>query len=136
MVTFSGPPRVANRPREPFAINHAPAANTQATITQAAAGVGKRNVCTALTVILAAGTTAPAAAQVDVKLIDGASGGATILWEAQLSLQAVAGDRAGVALSGLWIEGTANTAMTLEFSAAGGANTFESVDLSGHVVQS
>ena len=124
------------RPPSAWTANHAPAANTQATATKAAAGTGRRNVCTSLTVMLVGGTTAPAAVQVDARLIDGASGGSTILWEAALALQAVAGDRAGVALSGLHIEGSANTQMTLELSAVGGANTFESVAAVGHVVGS
>jgi len=107
---------------------HAPAANTKATITRAAAGAGKRNVCTGLTVTFCAGATAPTAVQVSVALIDGASGGTTYLWGPHvISLPATAGAMNGIARDGLYIPGTANTAMTLEFSAAGGANTIEAV---------
>lgn len=114
--------------------SHVPAANTTATITKAAAGAGTKNVCTALTVKLVAGATAPTAINVSVSLIDGAAGGTTYLWRATMSLPATAGADNGIALSNLWIPGTANTAMTLEFSATGGANTLESVTMSGTTV--
>ena len=117
-----------------WTVHHVPAANTVATITQAAAGAGVRNVCTGLTVMLVAGATAPTAIQVSASLIDGAAGGTTYLWRAVLSCPATAGATTGVALSGLWLPGTANTGMTLEFSAAGGANTVESVSMSGTTV--
>jgi len=42
------------------------------------------------------------------------------------------GNETGVSLSNLNIVGTAATAMTLEFAAAGGASTFESVALTGY----
>ena len=117
-----------------FSKHHVPAANTQATATQAAAGDGKRNVCTWLTVTLAAGATAPAAVNVSVSLIDGATGGTTYLWRMTLSLAAVAGQSNEFGLSGLWLVGSQNTAMTLEFSAAGGLNTFESVSFGGTTI--
>lgn len=110
---------------------HTPAANTQATITKAAAGAGVRNVCTGFTVTLAAGASAPAAVQVFASLIDGASGGTTYLWRSAISLPAVAGAITSFVRSDLWLPGTANTALTLELSAAGGANTVESVTMDG-----
>lgn len=114
-----------------FYTTHEPAANTQGTITQATAGAGVRNVCTGLTVTFAAGASAPAAVQVAARLRDGSSGAGTILWAVVLSLPATAGASTGVTRSNLWIKGTANTAMTLEFSAAGGANTIQAVALEG-----
>jgi hypothetical protein len=99
-----------------FFTSHEPAANAQATKTQAAAGAGIRNVCTGFTVTFAAGATAPAAVQVAVRLRDGATGVGTVLWAAVLSLPATAGVSAGITRQNLWIPGTANTAMTLEFS--------------------
>lgn len=117
-----------------WSVSHVPAANTQATISRAAAGAGIRNVCTGLTIVLAGGTAAPAAVNMTVNLIDGALGGTTYLWRVTLSLPAVAGAVNGIARSGLWLPGTANTAMTLEFSAAGGANTIQSVSLEGTTV--
>ncbi|MDH5244849.1 MAG: hypothetical protein OEW98_00245 [Betaproteobacteria bacterium] len=113
---------------------HVPAANTQATKSQSAGAAGVRNVCTGFTVTLAAGTTAPSAAQVTVALIDGASGGGTYLWRSNMSLPAVAGAQTTIVRTGLWLPGTAATAMTLEFSAAGGANTYETVSMEGTTV--
>lgn len=110
---------------------HVPAANTQATVSKAAAGVGIRNVVTALTATIAATATAPTAVNVTVNLIDGATGGTTYLWRMTLSLPAVAGETRGVQKNNCWLPGTANTATTLEFSAAGGANTIESVSMEG-----
>lgn len=113
---------------------HVPAANTQATISHAAGGAGVKRVCTSLSCVLAANTTAPSAAAVSVALRDGASGAGTVLWSHTMVLSAVAGAMNGIALADLWIPGTANTAMTLEFSGAAGANTFESVSLVTAVV--
>jgi hypothetical protein len=113
---------------------HVPAANTQATISQAAAAAGIRNVCTGFTVTLAAQTTAPAAVQLTVAVIDGASGGTTYLWRSVVSLPATAGAIVAFVRSNIWLVGTAATAMTVEFSAAGGANTIESVTMEGTTV--
>lgn len=111
--------------------SHAPVADTKATITKAAAGASVRNVCRQITVMLVAGTSAPAAATVTVALIDGAAGGGTYLWgPARLSVPALAGATSGIAIAVNKI-GSANTAMTLEFSAAAGANTFQSVSMDG-----
>lgn len=120
-------------PKSWFA-GHSPAVNTKATITKAAAGANKRHVATSLTVSLTAGGTAPTANTVTVALIDGASGGSTYLWGPHtIGIPAVAGAMNGFVVS-LWAVGTANTAMTLEFSAAAGANTYESVSLEGTTV--
>ena len=118
-------------PYDSWTAIHVPAANAQATATKASAGAGLRNVCSALTVVLAAGATAPVAVNVTINLIDGASGGTTYLWRATLSIPATAGATSGISPPGLAIRGTADTAMTLEFSVAGGANTIESVTMSG-----
>jgi hypothetical protein len=109
---------------------HEPAANTQGTTSKAADGAG-RHACTGLTATFTATASAPTAVEVAVRLRDGASGAGTVLWAGKLSLPATAGASVGVTRSGLWIVGTANTAMTLEFSAAGGANTTEVVSLEG-----
>lgn len=109
---------------------HVPAANTQATISRAAGAAGVRNVCTSLSVVLAAGATAPTAAAVTVALIDGATGGTTYLWRHNITIPAIAGAMNGIAVTDCWFEGTAATAMTLELSAAAGANTLESVSMS------
>lgn len=113
---------------------HAPAADTQATCTKASAGAGRRNVCTGLVVMFAAGASAPTAVNVLATLINGASGGTTYLWEARLSLPAVAGSSTGAVFIPCWLVGSADTAMCLEFTAKGGSNTLESVSMMGTVL--
>lgn len=105
--------------------------NTRATTTKSAGGSDVRHVCTGMTVIFAANSTAPAATVTDVRLRDGASDTGTILWQAKISLPAVAGAMNGVTRSGLHIKGTAATAMTLEFSGTGVANAYQSVSIEG-----
>ena len=114
---------------------HNPAANTKATITKASAGAGVRNVCTSLTVSMGATASAPAAVQLTVALIDGSAGGTTYLWgPTVVSLPATAGATVAFVLGNTWKPGTAATAMTLEFSAAGGANTIQSVEFDATTV--
>lgn len=94
-----------------------------------------RNVCTGLTVVLVAGASAPTATTVSVALIDGAAGGTTYLWGPHnLGIPAVAGATNGIVVEPIRKPGSANTAMTLEFSAAGGANTIESVSMEGETI--
>ena len=112
-------------------LDEAPAANTQATETRTAGAAGVRHVATGIQAFIGANGTAPTAAQLDVVLRDGAAGAGTIIWEGVLSIPATAGAVNGLVLTGLWIPGTAATAMTLEFGAAGGAQTFEAIDLQG-----
>jgi len=114
-----------------WSINHTPAANTQATITRAAGAAGVRHVCRSITVTLI-GLAAAAEATVLVNLRDGATGAGTILWSARLLVQGTVGRQETITLSNLNYFGTAATAMTLEFAAAGGANTFETVAVSGY----
>lgn len=116
-----------------WAVTHAPAANTQAVASKAAGGAGVRHVCTGVSITLANGAAAPTAALVTVHLRDGATGAGSILATWTLAIAAVAGDVVHVPLtfpSG--IPGTADTAMTLETSAAPGANVSASCNLFGH----
>lgn len=101
-----------------------PAAATQATATRAAGGAGVVHVCTGLTVCLAAGATA--AGPIKVRVLDGAA----TLWVGAMSapVQGVG----VIALDGLALVGTANTAMTLQFDAAGPAASQETVTLHGY----
>ncbi len=116
-----------------WTVVHAPAANTQASASKAAGGAGVRHVCESICATFAAGATAPAAVQVTVNLRDGASGAGTVLWSAVMALPATAGATATpIIISDLNIVGSPNTAMTLEFSAAGGLNTFEAVSMAGY----
>lgn len=112
-------------------LDEAPAANTQATETKAAGAAGVRHVATGIQCTLASNGTAPTAIELNVVLRDGAAGVGTIIWEISLSIPNTAGVVNGIALTGLWIVGTAATAMTLEFTAAGGAQTFEAVNIQG-----
>lgn len=112
-----------------WATTHAPAAATQATATKAAAGAGVKNVCTAITVTLASGAV-PTVGVVQFVLRDGATGAGTVLWVGKLSLPAVSGDSRVLAVP-VNIEGTANTAMTLETTAAPAANVEATVAFSG-----
>lgn len=116
-----------------WAVQHTPAANTRATIARAAQGAGIQQVCTSITCTVAA-AAAPTAAQWVFKLHDGVQDTGTILWSGTVALQAVAGDRAGIVISGLHIVGTANTAMTLEATSGSGrsANSFEQVSMTGY----
>lgn len=111
---------------------HTPAANTQATTSKAAGGTGVRHVCTSISITLLGGTSAPTAAFTEVYLRDGATGAGTILWEQTLGVPATAGATTTVNLAPLNIIGSSNTAMTLEFSGASGANTVQSVAMSGY----
>lgn len=110
-----------------WAQGHAPAVNVQATTTKAAGGAGVRHVCRSIAFSMFA---AAALGPIQVNLRDGASGAGTILWT--MTVQAGVGGFIAQAFSGLNIFGSANTAMTLEFSAAGGAADSESVSFSGY----
>ena len=124
--------RAVVRPSAEWVKYHHPAANTVAIAEQAAAGAGIKNVCRSVNVRLSAGASAPTAAVLTVTLRDGATGAGTIKASWSIAIPAVAGDNAPpISMENLWIEGTANTAMTLEFTAAGGANTVESVVMTG-----
>lgn len=114
-----------------WSINHTPAADTQATITRAAGAAGVRHVCRSISATLI-GLAAAAETTVLINLRDGATGAGTILWSTRLLVTGTTGSETGITLSNLNIVGSAATAMTLEFAAAGGANTFESVALSGY----
>lgn len=110
-----------------WGITHTPAAATQATSSKA--GIAStRHVCTSISFACMVDGTKQTAIQVNLR--DGASGAGTILWSMTLLKQI--GDAPTVlALSGLSIAGSINTAMTLEFSAAGVAASLQSVSLTG-----
>lgn len=116
-----------------WSVTDAPLPLAQATVTRAAAA-GQRHVCTSITASL---TDSSANGDDPLVLLrDGATGVGTILWQTRLSAlfdPAAAGgnyiDR--VALSGLNIVGSVNTAMTLEFVAASAADMQQTVALTG-----
>src|SRR5262245_27986218 len=127
-----------NRYIPDWRVTSAPAANTQATASRAASTnpplAESRHVCTSITALIRGGTTAPAAVQATVNLRDGASGAGTVLASFSLVLAGAIAAADSIFIDSLEIIGSPNTAMTLEFAAAGGANTFESVTLTGHTI--
>lgn len=115
-----------------WTVTHIPAANTVATATKTAGATGVRHVCTGIVAVLTGGTSAPTAINPVLHLRDGATGAGTPLLSMTLGQAAVAGQATVISLQNLNIVGSAATAMCLEFAAAAGANTFESVTLIGH----
>lgn len=109
-------------------VNH-PATNTVATATRAAGAGGRRHVLTSIHFSLAAAPAA-AAAQTQCVVRDGATGVGTILWTGVLAA-AVAG-LAEISHGNLSIVGSADTALTIEFVAASGVGTQQSVSASGY----
>lgn len=106
-----------------WAINHAPAAAAQATITKAAAA-GARHVATSITVCVSAAATAQTPLQ--FSLLDGAA----VLWTVRLS--APVNSTACVALPHEPFLGTVNTAMVLQSAGVTVAGAFATVALTGY----
>jgi hypothetical protein len=124
-----------NRYLPDWSVTSNPGSGVKATATRPAVSappIGSgQNVCTSVSATLVSG--AGAAGQATVNLIDGISGGATILGSWVLAVPAVAGTCIILSVDTLEIIGSANTAMTLEFSALSTGN-FESVTLTGHTI--
>lgn len=112
-----------------WSVFHTPAVNVKATCSRGSGGAGVINVCRSISAALSGLSTA-AESFLTLNLIDGASGGGAILWA--MTLHAIPAGTTGIAIAGLNIPGSANTVMTLEFAAAGGADTVESVALTGY----
>lgn len=111
------------------------AGNTQATASKAAGGAAVRHVARNATFVFE-GFGAVVNGASDAVIRDGATGAGTIIFRESLGIPnttSVGIDRA--VHPGLNIMGSLNTAMTIEFNAAGGANTFETVTLLGISVQ-
>lgn len=110
-----------------WTIFSAPAAATRATATIAAAGAGVRRVLTGFMI-----TLSPVAAQPngEFQIRDGATGAGTVLWQGNLIAPIAAGSII-FGLSDLFIVGSANTAMTIEFVAAPAATNFQRVNAAG-----
>jgi hypothetical protein len=108
-----------------WSINSAPAVNTQATASQAAGGAGVCNVCTYVFGGAWNDSTGSASTVLTFNLRDGATGAGTVKLTWTTIMPATAGFAGPIfSLSGLNIKGTANTAMTIETSAApSGAHT-------------
>lgn len=121
---------VATRPGD-WSINNVQGANAQATVARAAGAAGVRHVCTSIYASVI-GQAAAVENLTQVVLRDGATGVGPIVWSGRLLVGPSTNFQ--VQMSGLNIVGSAATAMTLEFAAAGGASTFEAVSLTGYDV--
>lgn len=121
--------RVVHSP-DAWAVNHLPAAATKATISKAAGAAGTKHVCTSLSATTS--TVGTAQTVINVALRDGATGAGTVLLAKQIILPA--NTTWNWDLSGLNIVGSDATAMTLEFSAAGVADSVQSVAMAGYDV--
>jgi hypothetical protein len=100
----------------------------QATASKAAGGGTVRNVATGVTICR--GDTAVAAPAL-VNLRDGATGAGTILRSWVIGIDTANGSKCEN-VTGLNMTGSANTAMTLEFAAAGSATSTSTVTLTGY----
>jgi hypothetical protein len=113
-----------------WGVVHTPTSATQATASKTAGGSGVQHVASSISFSLAVdGSHAQTAIQVNLR--DGATGAGTILWSMTV-LKAAAEALTTFHASNLNLVGTANTAMTLEFSAAGVTGSVESVALTGY----
>jgi hypothetical protein len=129
LITFSGEGSIMVSKPGIRATTHIPAVNTIATTTVAAGAAGVRHVCDSIQASLTSTALLAGASTALVVLRDGATGAGTIIRQWELSLSTTAGITDRVNENGLGIVGSAATAMTLEFTTAGGANTQEIVNL-------
>lgn len=100
----------------------------QATASKAAGGGTVRHVATTVTVCRG-DTVVAVPAQINLR--DGATGAGTIVRSWIIGVSAINESRC-IDLSGLNTTGSANTAMTLEFAAAGSATSLSTVTLTGY----
>jgi hypothetical protein len=114
-----------------WTITHIPAANTKATASKGAGAAGVKHVLTSL-YVGCQNSGAAAAAMLTIQVRDGATGAGTILWTLSLPILATTLTDGHIFLNDLNIVGSAATAMTVEFSGAGGANTNEYVNAAGY----
>lgn len=127
---FDGAGRQVVSPPVDWTVTHVPAANTRATASKAAGAAGVKHVLTSI-VVSCHNTGAAAAAVLTIEVRDGASGAGTLLWTLKLPILATTLTGSTLILTDLHIVGSAATAMTVEFTAAGGANTNEIVNIAG-----
>lgn len=109
-----------------WTITSVPAANAQATASRAANASGRHVAKFYLACFAAAATGGPANV---FRIRDGATGAGTVIWAGVLASNANAAACAGQEIT---LIGTTNTAMTIEFAAAGGNTTQETVSLCGY----
>lgn len=121
---------VFNVPLSTWRVTNTPAVATAATASKAAGGGTVRHVATVVTWCFSTGANAQTPLLIHLR--DGATGAGTIIrsW----TVAAPVNESKCVDLPGLAEIGTANTAMTLEFAAAGVAASQQTVTLSGFSV--
>jgi len=112
----------------PWGITNRPAVNTAATVSQAAPGAPYQNRLRALQASLSG--TAAGIAELVVR--DGATGVGAILMS--LDVACPVDGVAIVQLSGLDFRSSPGNALTVEFVAAGGANTQQDVNAQGDLI--
>jgi hypothetical protein len=100
-----------------------------ASASKASGGGTVRHVATGYTVCYTDTVLATTALQVNLR--DGATGAGTIIRSWLMAIP-VAGDSKCIDLSGINMSGSASTAMTLEFAAAGSATSSKTVTLTGY----
>lgn len=114
-----------------WSVTSTPATAVQASASKSAAGSGNQHVCQSISFALSVGSTAQTVIQVNLR--DGATGAGTILWS--LNVVKAANEAPTYFHAGnLNIVGSANTAMTLEFSGAGVTSSYESVSFTGYTI--
>jgi hypothetical protein len=123
---------LAAGPLATWSITHRPAAATKATATKGAGAAGVRHVVTGFSFVLVTVGTAQAAV-VNLDVIDGASGGTTRLWSGAFGGIPV-NSQVNIVVPSCMLIGTAATALTIEFSAAGATASFSFVNLQGFSV--
>lgn len=109
-----------------WSITHTPALATKATASRAANASG-RHVAKFYVACFGAGATGNIVLPVNIR--DGATGAGTVLWTIALAMQANGSNCFGQEIT---LIGTTNTAMTIEFTVAGAANTQQVVSLCGY----
>jgi len=107
-----------------------PAATAQASAGLAASDPKLRWICTSISATFSTGATAQAT-QITLNLRNSTTGAGTIIWSITVPILPVNGSWS-FSISDLSIPGAYGAAMTLEFSAAGAAGTFESCDITAY----
>lgn len=127
--------------RASWYITHNPAVNTKATISKAAAD-GFKHVCKGFTAALSGnnsyvtlpGISSPQPSTATLTIRDGATGAGTIMYQSILGISATGTQSVSLSQSDLYLVGSNNTALTIEFTAAADANTHETVSLFGESI--
>ena len=117
-----------NQMDDQWSVAHAPADNTQATISKAA-GTGVTHYCNAITCTLEGAANAAA---VIFQLRDSTTGAGNVLWTGKLCN--IANESETITISGLNIRGVDGQALTLETSAAPAASSSATVSMQGYTV--